>query len=169
MPKTSSILKRTLFAALLSAWVPAQAADPVPGQMAPAFTLKSLNDRNLSLHEHRGQVVMLNFWATWCGPCRQEMPALNALYEKYRDAGFVLFGINVDADPDNAARMASRLKVTYPVLIDRDKKASMLYQVKAMPMTIIIDRDGKIRHVQKGYHAGYEDKYREQVRGLLTE
>ncbi len=169
MQKTSTFPAQTLCVILLSACFAVQAADPETGVPAPAFTLKSLNDRNLSLREHRGRVVMLNFWATWCGPCRQEMPALNALYEKYRDAGFVLFGINVDADPANAARMAERLKVTYPILFDRDKTASSLYRVKAMPTTILIDRDGKIRHVRKGYHAGYEDKFREQVRGLLTE
>jgi peroxiredoxin len=169
MQKTITYLIQTLCVLLLSAGFAVQATEMQTGALAPAFTLKTLNDRNLSLREYRGRVVMINFWATWCGPCRQEMPALNALYEKYRDAGFVLFGINVDADPANAARMVDRLKVTYPILFDRDKKASSLYQVNAMPMTILIDRDGKIRHVQKGYHPGYEDKYREQVRGLLTE
>lgn len=169
MQKPRTFLAQALCAILLPACLAVQAAEPEIGALAPAFTLKSLNGRNLSLREHRGRVVMLNFWATWCGPCRQEMPALNALYEKYRDAGFVLFGINVDADPATAARMTERLKIAYPILFDREKKASSLYQVNAMPMTILIDRDGKVRHVQKGYYAGYEDKYREQVRGLLTE
>jgi thiol-disulfide isomerase/thioredoxin len=112
---------------------------------------------------------MVNFWATWCGPCRQEMPALNALYEKYRDAGFVLLGVNIDAQPDNAVRMMRRLRVTYPILFDIDKKASVLYDVSAMPTTVLIDRDGKVRYVRKGYLAGYEDKYRTQIRKLLEE
>lgn len=153
---------------MLSA-TPAQAVEIVPGAVAPEFTLKSQKGPNLSLKEYRGQVVMINFWATWCGPCRQEMPALNALYEKYRRAGFVLFGVNVDADSAKAAQMADRLQVTYPILFDTDKKASVLYQINAMPMTIIIDRDGNVRYLKKGYRAGYEENYQAQIRGLLTE
>jgi peroxiredoxin len=136
---------------------------------APDFTLKSLKDRNLSLKEFRGQVVMINFWATWCGPCRQEMPALNALYEKYRSAGFVLLGVNVDSETTNAAQMVSKLKATYPILFDTDKRASVLYQVSAMPTTVLIDRDGKVRYIQKGYVAGIENKYQTQIRELLKE
>lgn len=165
----SRLLKQLLVVCALLPAVTAHAIDMAPGSQAPTFTLKSLKDKNLSLRDYRGQVVMLNFWATWCGPCRQEMPALNSLYEKYRTAGFVLLGVNVDVEPANAVRMVERLKVTYPILFDQDKTASVLYQVKAMPTTVLIDRDGKIRHVQKGYHAGYEDKYRRQVKALLTE
>lgn len=148
---------------------PMYAAGIDPGHAAPEFTLKSLKDRNLSLKEFRGQVVMINFWATWCGPCRQEMPALNALYEKYRHAGFVLLGVNVDSETANAVQMASKLKATYPILFDTDKRASVLYQVSAMPTTVLIDREGKVRYVQKGYVAGIEDKYQTQIRELLRE
>ena len=145
------------------------AADISPGQQAPEFTLKSLKDRNLSLKELRGQVVMINFWATWCAPCRQEIPALNTLYEKYRDTGFVLLGVNVDTESVNAIQMASKLKATYPILFDTDKRASVLYQVSAMPTTILIDRDGKVRYIQKGYVTGIENKYQAQIRELLKE
>jgi peroxiredoxin len=150
-------------------FTPLYASDISPGHPAPEFTLKSLKDKNLSLKELRGQVVMINFWATWCGPCRQEIPALNTLYEKYRDTGFVLLGVNVDSESVNAIQMVSRLKVTYPILFDADKLASVLYQVSAMPMTVLIDRDGKIRYVQKGYVTGIENKYQTQIRELLKE
>lgn len=150
-------------------FAPLQAAGVEPGQAAPPFTLKSLKDRNLSLKEFRGQVVMINFWATWCGPCRQEMPALNALYQKYRQAGFVLLGVNVDSETANAVRMASKLKAGYPILFDTDKQISAQYRVGAMPTTVLIDRDGKVRYVQKGYVAGIEDKYQTQIRELLKE
>lgn len=145
------------------------ASEIAPGQAAPTFTLKSQSGKNLSLREYRGQVIMINFWATWCGPCRQEMPALNALYEKYRSAGFMLFGVNVDAESANAMQMADRLKVSYPILFDADKKASALYRIDTMPMTVLVDRDGKIRYVQPGYRAGFEDKYQAQIRELLRE
>ena len=148
---------------------PVYAADISPGHLAPEFTLKSLKDKNLSLKELRGQVVMINFWAAWCGPCRQEIPVLNTLYEKYRDTGFVLLGVNVDSESANAIQMVSRLKATYPILFDADKRASVLYQVSAMPTTILIDRDGKVRYIQKGYVAGIENKYQAQIRELLKE
>ena len=148
-------------------FAPINAADISPGQPAPEFTLKSLKNGNLSLKELRGQVVMINFWATWCGPCRQEIPVLNTLYEKYRDTGFVLLGVNVDSESVNAIQMVSRLKATYPILFDSDKRASVLYHVSAMPTTVLIDRDGKVRYIQKGYVAGVEGKYQAQIRELL--
>jgi peroxiredoxin len=169
MRRVSILVTQWLAALLLLSWAAAQAAEMTPGSQAPEFTLKSLKDKNLSLREFRGQVVMINFWATWCGPCRQEMPALNALYEKYRSAGFVLLGVDVDAESGSAAQMAGKLKVTYPILFDTEKKASALYLVSAMPTTVLIDRSGKVRYVQKGYLAGYEDKYQTQVRELLKE
>jgi peroxiredoxin len=167
MRRASTLLTGCLVVFL--SFTPLYASDISPGQPAPEFTLKSLKDKNLSLKELRGQVVMINFWATWCGPCRQEIPALNTLYEKYRDTGFVLLGVNVDSESANAVQMVSRLKATYPILFDADKRASVLYQVSAMPTTILIDRDGKVRYIQKGYVTGIENKYQAQIRELLKE
>ena len=169
MRRVSRLFMQLLLVCLFWPGPAAPAAEIVSGQAAPGFTLKSLGGKNLSLREYRGQVVMINFWATWCGPCRQEMPALNALYEKYRSAGFMLFGVNVDAESASAAQMAGKLKVSYPILFDTDKKASELYRVNTMPMTVLVDRDGKIRYVQPGYRAGYEDKYQAQIREMLEE
>src|ERR671926_359807 len=87
-----------------------------PATPAPDFTLRTMGGPNLRLAEQRGQVVMVNFWATWCGPCRQEMPHLNRLYEKYRGSGFVLLGVNVDDDVRNAADIAAKLNVKLTVL-----------------------------------------------------
>ena len=145
--------------------VAAHAAAPSPA--APDFTLRTMNGPNLRLQEQRGQVVMVNFWATWCGPCRQEMPHLNRLYEKYRKSGFVLLGVNVDDDAHSATEMASKLGLKFPVLLDTDKKVSKLYDLNAMPSTVLIDRDGKVRHVHHGYLSGYEDLYDKQIRELL--
>jgi peroxiredoxin len=153
-----------LLAGLLS--LPAVAA---PGQPAPDFTLKSASGPNLRLAEQRGQVVMLNFWATWCGPCRQEMPALSRLYDKYRAAGFLLLGVNVDEDPRTAKNMAAKLGVHFPVLLDSSKRVPALYEVSVMPSTVLIDRDGRVRHVHRGYKPGYEETYEAQVRELLKE
>jgi peroxiredoxin len=138
-----------------------------PAIAAPDFTLHAMGGPNLRLKEQRGRVVMVNFWATWCGPCRQEMPQLNRLYEKYKSSGFVLLGVNVDDDVAKAAELAAKLGVTFPVLLDTEKTVSKLYDVSTMPSTMIIDREGKVRYVHRGYLAGYEDNYEKQIRELL--
>lgn len=136
---------------------------------APDFTLKSNSGSNIRLAEQRGNVVMLNFWASWCAPCRQEMPHLNALSQQYSALGFNLLGINVDEDPQAANRAINNLKVAFPVLFDSDSRIAELFSVDAMPTTIIIDKDGNIRHWHRGYQAGYEDSYAEQVAQLIRE
>jgi peroxiredoxin len=139
----------------------------VPSANAPDFTLRTTAGGNLRLQEQRGQVVMVNFWATWCGPCKVEMPHLVRLYEKYRASGFQLLGVNIDDDPRNAVASATKLGITFPVLLDGDKRVSKLYDLSTMPTTLIIDRDGKLRHVHRGYREGYEQTYDQQVRELL--
>jgi peroxiredoxin len=160
---------RLLLSAALAAGAVVPAAAIAPASMAPDFTLRTMGGPNLRLQEQRGQVVLVNFWATWCGPCRKEMPHLNRLYEKYRGSGFTLLGINVDDDARNAVELASKLGVKFPVLLDTDKKASKLYDLSAMPATVLIDRDGRVRYVHRGYLDGYEDTYDKQIRELLKQ
>lgn len=139
------------------------------GDLAPNFTLKSAVGANLRLSEFRGEVVMINFWATWCPPCRQEMPELEKLYSRYRGVGFKLLGVNIDGQSTKATNMVKRLKVNYPILFDSDKNVSELYDVDAMPTTVMVDRDGRVRHIYRGYLPGHEDKYQVKIRGLLKE
>jgi len=136
---------------------------------APDFTLRTLDGPNLRLQEQRGRVVMINFWATWCGPCRQEMPHLNKLYDKYRAAGFTLLGVNIDEDAANAAGLSTKLGLRFPVLLDTDKKVSRMYDLGTMPSTVLIDRDGRVRFVHLGYKDGFETTYEKQIRELLRE
>lgn len=145
------------------------AASGMEGQVAPDFALKSTTGENLRLSEYRGDVVMINFWATWCGPCRQEMPLLDELYGRYHRVGFNLLGVNIDDDTTRALRMVEELDLHFPVVFDTRKEVSRLYNVEAMPATILVDREGKIRHVHHGYKPGYEDKYLDQIRALLRE
>jgi peroxiredoxin len=145
------------------------ASSDLAGQPAPDFVLKSATGTNLRLSEHRGNVVMINFWATWCGPCRQEMPLLNDLYSRYGRVGFSLLGVNIDDDSRRAMDMAEELGVSFPVLFDERKEVSRLYQVEAMPVTVLVDRTGKVRHVHLGYKPGYEEKYLTEIRALLRE
>jgi len=159
--------------AMVAVWLAALASVAAPAALtpgpAPDFTLHSVAGTNLRLKEQRGQVVMLNFWATWCAPCRQEMPQLNRLYEKFHASGFMLFGVNVDDDTRNAAGVSSRLGLQFPVLLDTDKKVSRLYDLNTMPSTVLIDRDGRVRYIHLGYKDGYAQTYENQIRELLRE
>ena len=145
------------------------ASSGLTGQPAPDFALKSASGENLRLSEFRGEVVMINFWATWCGPCRQEMPLLDELYSRYHRVGFSLLGVNIDDDSRKAMNMISELGVSFPVLFDDRKVVSKLYEVDAMPVTILVDREGNVRHVHQGYQPGYEQKYLDEIRSLLRE
>lgn len=136
---------------------------------APDFTLPSSTGENVRLAEQRGQVVMLNFWASWCGPCRKEMPLLDEMSKRYSAAGFVLYGVNVEEDNTDAKKLIKELGVSFPILYDTESKASSLYNVDAMPTTVVIDKKGEIRFVNRGYKAGDENKYRDQIRELIKE
>lgn len=145
------------------------AGSDLTGQPAPDFALKSSSGENLRLSEYRGNVVMVNFWATWCGPCRQEMPLLDELYTRYERVGFTLLGVNIDDEPRKAMNMVSELGVNFPVLFDDRKEVSKLYDVDAMPVTVIIDREGNVRFIHEGYKPGDEEYYLDHVRTLLRE
>ncbi|MEM6810477.1 MAG: TlpA disulfide reductase family protein, partial [Pseudomonadota bacterium] len=145
------------------------ASTGLSGKSAPDFALKNAAGENVRLSDLRGEVVMINFWATWCGPCREEMPLLDEMHSRYNRVGFTLLGVNIDDDPRRAEEMIEALGVTFPVVFDATKKVSEQYDVSAMPVTILLDRDGVVRYVHKGYKPGYEDKYLEQVRELLRE
>ena len=145
------------------------ASSGMTGKPAPDFALKSSTGENLRLSEFRGDVVMINFWATWCGPCRQEMPLLDELYSRYNRVGFNLLGVNIDDDSSRAMDMIRELGVNFPVLFDSRKEVSKMYDVDAMPVTVIVDRTGNVRFVHQGYKPGYEEKYLDQVRALLRE
>ncbi len=162
-------MTRLLAAALATLALLAPAVHAAPAPVAPDFTLRSADGRNVRLDELRGQVVLVNFWATWCGPCREEMPRLDALYAKYRKSGFVLLAVNIDDDPKVALATAAKLGVSFPVLLDTDKKVSKQYELSTMPSTVVVDRDGKLRYTHHGYRAGVEAEYDQQIRGLLKE
>lgn len=138
-------------------------------ETAPDFTLKSLEGSNLRLQEYRGQVVLINFWASWCGPCRQEMPLLDRLHHRYEDTGFAVLGVNVEGEFGPAQEVVQKTNVTFPILIDDGQKVSEMYKLKAMPSTVVVDRDGVIRYIHHGYKPGDEAKYVEVVKQLIRE
>jgi peroxiredoxin len=144
----------------------ARAAAPAP---APDFTLPARDGGNVRLSDLRGQVVMINFWATWCGPCRQEMPLLQQIQAKYEPLGFTLVGINVE--PDSAAAMTwlKQVSVSFPILFDQKNVVAEQFGVQGMPSSVFVDRAGNVRYVHRGYQPGDEAKYADMVRSLAKE
>jgi cytochrome c biogenesis protein CcmG, thiol:disulfide interchange protein DsbE len=126
---------------------------PREGFLAPEFTLDSLDGDKVTLSKLRGQIVVINFWATWCLPCREETPALEKSYEQYKDSGVVILGVNL-TDQDSIREVESfvqEFRLTYPILLDRDGTVSnYLYQIKGLPTTFFVNREGIIRTVLVG-------------------
>jgi len=147
------------------AWAAQTLSGPAPG-----FTLQTRDGEQVSLASLKGKVVMVNFWATWCVPCRQEMPHLQALYERYNSLGFELLAVNVEKDnADGARKWLEETPVTFPVLFDPNNQVTKLYKVQTMPSTVLVARDGTMRFIHHGYKPGYEGEYQTQVRALLRE
>jgi thiol-disulfide isomerase/thioredoxin len=143
----------------------ANAADPP----APTFSLPARGGTTVDLSQFKGQVVMINFWASWCGPCRQEMPLLESMYKKYKPLGFTLLGVNVEPDQKDAENFLKQTPVSFPVLFDAKSKVSGLYNVEGMPTTVFIDRKGNVRLLHESYKPGDENLYLDQIRTLLKE
>ncbi len=163
---TQKLLKRCVLTAiaLTGTAFAADARGP-----APAFTLTALTGQPAALSQYKGQVVMVNFWATWCGPCQQEMPLLEQMYKKYKPAGFTLIGVNVDKTEAPVKDLMTRKPVSFPVLLDPSNQVSKAYQVAEMPSTVIIDRKGEIRYIHRGYRPGDENEYQDRIRQLIKE
>lgn len=136
---------------------------------APPFSLDQRGGGSVALADLRGKVVLVNFWATWCGPCRKEMPLLEQLHRKYAPLGLVMLGVNVEEDARLFDRFLKDVPVSFPILLDPRNGVSKLYDVAAMPSTVIIDRQGNIRYVHQGYQPGDENAYQDMVRTLIRE
>lgn len=139
------------------------------GDTAPDFTLKNMQGKNMNLTEQRGNIMLINFWASWCGPCRKEMPVLQALEDKYKDLGVQVWGINVEQESQAGKDFLANLSLNFSIFFDETNTLSKTYQVEAMPTTVIVDRDGVVRFVYLGYKDGYGKKYEKAIKQLIRE
>lgn len=139
------------------------------GDNAPDFTLKSMSGKNLNLTEQRGNIIVINFWASWCGPCRTEMPILQEFHDQYQELGVAVWGVNVEQQNQAGLDYIQELGVDFPIFFDASNEISAAYNVEAMPTTVIIDRHGKVRSVFRGYQKGYEKKYAKVIKQLIRE
>lgn len=114
------------------------------GQQAPGFTLLTLDGGRASLTDHRDKLVVLNFWATWCAPCRTEMPLLEARYARDRDNGLLILGVNFDEPAPDVRLFGRELGITFPLLLDPGAEVQRLYRIRGYPTTFIVDREGTL-------------------------
>ena len=160
--------QRILFYALIliaaAAWIamgatpPGQAEQiisqpaPHPGLLAPDFTLMSLEGKRYALSELRGKPVLINLWATWCPPCRAEMPALESIYQEYKDRGLIILAVNMtyQDEPMNMKDFVTELNLIMPILLDPTGEVARLYQLRSLPSSYFIDRHGTIDDVVIG-------------------
>lgn len=159
---------RSLWLAAALAVAPVSMAGEV-SRPAPQFSLPSRTGEVVSLADLKGQVVLINFWATWCGPCRKEMPLLEQIQKKYASLGFTMLGINVEEDTRLMDTFLKDVPVSFPILLDPANGVSKLYDVMAMPSTVIVDRKGNVRYIHQGYQPGDESRYQDMIRQLIRE
>ena len=153
----------------LASALPAAAVEA--GAPAPDIALARLeqSSQSLSLASLRGSVVYVDFWASWCVPCRLSMPALDTLYKQNRARGFAVVGINKDISVDDAQRFLRRIPVTFPLAADARDAAAKAFDVKAMPSGYLIDRKGAVRRVHRGFTAETAAELEREVDSLLKE
>ena len=125
---------------------------PQKGFLAPDFTLETLDGESVTLSDLRGKAVLLNFWATWCPPCRAEMPAFQEAYNDYEDKDFVILAVNatLQDNPDDIAAFIAEYGLSFPIVLDVEGEANRLYQIQSLPTSFFIDKEGVISEVVIG-------------------
>ena len=156
-------------AAIFALYGSSRTAPPLTrGSAAPDFSLPRLDGGgDIELSGLRGRVVLLNFWATWCAPCEQEMPAMQRLHEKLADGGFDLLAVSVDNSEADVRAFRDRLGLGFPVLLDPERKASNLYQTFRYPESFLIDRNGVVVERYVGPRDWDDPLYVDRIRELL--
>ncbi|HFE66436.1 MAG TPA: TlpA family protein disulfide reductase [Chloroflexi bacterium] len=162
MPRNLLIAGMSLLLAGLLMWLALRPSTPTTttaappsngvevGLPAPAFNLKSLDGEQVALSDHLGEVVVVNFWATWCPPCRAEMPGIEQVYQAYQADGVVVLAINGQEEPALVKSFIDENGFTFPVLLDGNAEALRAYNARSFPMTVIVDRDGVVQYKQVG-------------------
>jgi len=133
------------------------------------FVLELLSGGERALDDYRDKVVLLNFWATWCPPCREEMPSMQTLYDELADEGLEILAVNVSEEPDVVANFIEENGYSFPVLLDREGRVQLRYSVRAIPTTFVVDRDGSVLGMRPGYHDWSDPAIVEGIRTLLAE
>jgi len=135
---------------------------------APSFTLKDLNGKEVKLEDHRGKIVFLNFWATWCPPCREEMPSMEKLYTEFKDRDFTMLAVDLGEETGKVRAFKERFRLSFPILLDTDSRVGLRFGVWSIPTTYLIDREGHIIGVALGARDWASKEAFEMFDHLLT-
>jgi len=165
------MMKRILFLTLITLCSASAMFAQQTDEPAPDFSGKLITGESFNLSDARGEVIVLDFWASWCGPCREEMPLLASLQREYRDQGVRVLAINVDTEAESMNAFLRDLGIALPFPILPDPKGSIpsLFDIKGMPTTVFIDRDGVIRFQHAGFRKSDENAYQEALVSLIHE
>lgn len=163
------IRRRLLVAGLTLAGLVGAGHAELAGEVAPDFVLKSVSGENYRLSEYRGRVVLLSFWASWCGECRSQLEALAGLHDRYTGSGLEMLAVSLDRELDQVADAARALGVRFPALHDAGGAVGERYAVDRMPYVVLIDQNGVVREAFTGYRKGEEAEYLERARALLID
>lgn len=144
---------------------------PQIGQPAPQFQGTTFDGKTIKLTDFKDKVVLLDFWASWCVPCREEMPFLIDLYSRYHKSPFEIIAINIDTKLDNARKFMDQQSenIRFTVVKDSEQQIPPIYQIKGMPTSILIDKKGVIRFWHTGFKESYKDDYISEIEDLLKE
>lgn len=137
------------------------------GEAAPVFTLKDMKGNTVTLESFKGKIVFLDFWASWCGPCKEEFPELDALYQKYKKDGFEVIGVSVDNSASNVAEFLKKRPISFTVLTNTKGDVAETYGLPGMPTGFIIGKDGIIRHRHAGFSKAFLPVYEKEIVELL--
>lgn len=150
-----------------SAALPALALDS--GARAPEIGLAGPDGQGIRMADHRGKVVLVDFWASWCGPCRESFPFLERLQQRYRDRGLVVVGVSVDTREDDFRNFLEGHPVSFLVARDASHEVARRYAPPSMPTSFLVDRAGVVRHVERGYRRSSAADLERRVTRLLDE
>jgi peroxiredoxin len=141
---------------------------PEVGYLAPDFSLPSLGGQTVRLSDLRGKAVLLNFWATWCAPCRLEMPTMDKAYQEYKSRGLEILAVSLDAGSNSVVKnFMQELKLDFPVLLDPDMEVLRLYRMVGIPASFLIDKQGIVRHREVGYRDWTTPESRKLLEAML--
>lgn len=173
MIQTMSLVKQSIIAFLLLSLVNAVSAESnhiraLPKIFpAPSFELIDLDDKKQRLEDYKGKIVAINFWATWCPPCRKELPSMQRAYQDFKDKDFVILAVNVGESWDRVAPFLGNFSLTFPILFDSESKVIEQWKVLGLPTTFILDKQGNVTHQINGGRDWDDPYFRKSLREII--
>jgi peroxiredoxin len=166
--RVSKLLNLSAFAAVFVLFaVASQVSALDAGTRLPEIGLTDLSGKKVDLASLKGKVVIVDFWASWCAPCAEELPQLEKLHKKYKDRGLVVVGVSVDEEAENLTGFLKKVKLSFPIVHDKAHAVADRFHPPRMPSSYIADRNGVVRHVHGGYRSGDAQQFETEVAALL--